>query len=100
MINVYLDDMRRCPEGFVLARNVEECVTLIDECDIHICSLDFDLGWGQPTGLEVAKHIVISGKYPKTIYLHTSSDIGRLQMYQTLYPNLPDGVKLFNHAMR
>jgi hypothetical protein len=100
MINLYLDDMRRCPDGFVLAKNVEECIAILDKNEVNICSLDFDLGWGQPTGFEVAKHIVLSGRYPKEIYLHTSSDLGRVQMYQTLYQNLPDGVKLYNHAMR
>jgi hypothetical protein len=100
MINLYLDDMRRCPEGFVLAKNVEECISLLDESDVQICSLDFDLGWGQPTGHEVAKHIASSGRFPREIYLHTSSDYGRGQMYQTLSASLPEGVKLYNHPMR
>ncbi|WP_270172500.1 cyclic-phosphate processing receiver domain-containing protein [Paenibacillus sp. SYP-B4298] len=94
MIHLYLDDYRRCPTGFVLALNAEECILLLDQEEIGILSLDFDLGWGEPTGMEVAKHIVSSGRYPQEIYLHTSSPAGKMKMYQHLSQHAPEGVLL------
>ncbi|MDQ6418088.1 cell division protein FtsJ [Paenibacillus sp. LHD-117] len=99
MIHVYLDDYRKCPDGFVLARNAEECKLLIDTETIDILSLDYDLGWGQPTGDEVVRHIVSSGKYPNRIYLHTSSASGRIQMYHLLSASLPQHSQLFGGPM-
>ncbi|MGG1636442.1 cyclic-phosphate processing receiver domain-containing protein [Paenibacillus sp. FSL K6-3182] len=99
MIHVYLDDYRTCPKGFVLASNAEECKQLIDLEEIDILSLDYDLGWSQPTGYEVVRHIVETGRYPSQIYLHTSSAAGRMQMYHMLSTNAPAETKLFNGPM-
>lgn len=99
MIHVYLDDFRRCPKGFVLAKNAEECNLLIDHESIDILSLDFDLGWNEPTGLEVVKHIVSTRKFPKQIYLHSSSLAGRQQMYALLMKHIPEGVQLYGTPM-
>jgi hypothetical protein len=99
MIHVYLDDYRRCPDGFVLARNAEECKLLIDAEQIDVLSLDYDLGWSQPTGDEVVRHIVSAGKFPKRIYLHTSSASGRTMMYHALSSAIPVDTQLFGGPM-
>lgn len=99
MIHVYLDDYRRPPAGFTLARSADECILLLAEAEVDILSLDFELGWDQPTGLNVAKYIVDSGRYPRRIYLHTSSTAGRMQMYAMLAANVPDGVELYGGPM-
>lgn len=99
MIHVYLDDFRACPPGFVLARHAEECLLLLQEYEVDVLSLDYDLGWGAPNGLEVVRGIVSSGAYPKRIFLHTSSDAGRRQMYEMLYQQKPDHVTLVNGPM-
>ncbi|UUZ79253.1 hypothetical protein LJK88_29170 [Paenibacillus sp. P26] len=96
MIHVYLDDYRPCPKGFALARNAEECILLLTECDVDILSLDYDLGWGQPNGMQVVGRILETGRFPRRIYLHTSSDGGRMNMYQSLYTARPEGVQVFN----
>jgi hypothetical protein len=94
MIHVYLDDFRRCPIGFVLAKSAEECKLLIDHEAIDILSLDYDLGWNEPTGMEVVHHLVTTKKFPKQIYLHSSSLAGRQQMYGLLMKHIPDDVTL------
>jgi len=99
MINVYLDDIRPCPKGFVLARSAEECMLLLRESKIDILSLDHDLGWSQPTGFDVAKYIVDKQKFPREIYLHTSSEIGRSNMFQLLYRHKPEGTKVHMFGM-
>lgn len=99
MIHVYLDDMRPCPRGFVLARTVRECICLLEECEVDVLSLDHDLGWDEPNGFEVVKHMVLHELYPKEIYLHTSSVIGRMKMFQLLYQRKPEHVKVHNAAI-
>jgi hypothetical protein len=99
VIHVYLDDARRCPKGFVLARNAEECMLLLQEEEVDILSLDYDLGWNQPTGGEVARFIASSGKFPKRIFLHTSSQLGKIKMYELLRQTKPDGVMLYDGPM-
>ena len=99
MINVYLDDLRPCPKGFILARNIRECITLLEEYEIGILSLDHDLGWNEPTGYEVAKYMTDHGKYAREIYLHTSSSIGCTNMFQLLQKHKPEFVKVHPFAM-
>jgi len=99
MIHVYLDDFRYCPEGFVLAINAEECKLLIDHEQIDILSLDYDLGWNEPTGYEVVKHLMKTGKYPRCIYLHTSSMYGKQQMYEALRQQVPASYELYARPM-
>ncbi|HTG72046.1 MAG TPA: cyclic-phosphate processing receiver domain-containing protein [Candidatus Udaeobacter sp.] len=99
MIHVYLDDYRVCPKGFVLASNAEECKQLLDLETVGILSLDYDLGWAQPTGYEVVRHIVETGRYPEQIYLHTSSAAGRMQMYDMLSTSAPAETRLYNGPM-
>lgn len=43
-MNVYVDDLRDCPEGFTIARTFEEAVTLLEQHEVDILSLDHDLG--------------------------------------------------------
>jgi hypothetical protein len=99
MINVYLDDYRPCPTGFTPAKNAEECKLLLEHEEVDILSLDYDLGWGQPTGLEVARYIVESGRYPRSIYFHTSSPEGRTQMVHLLLKHAPSHVNIHNGPM-
>jgi len=97
MIHVFLDDYRPCPPGFVAAKSAEECILLLEEEEVDILSLDYDLGWGNPTGLDVVRYIAESGRYPRRIYMHSSSPSGRERMYQVLRSALPPDVHL-SHA--
>ncbi|MBG9736233.1 cyclic-phosphate processing receiver domain-containing protein [Paenibacillus alvei] len=100
MIHVFLDDYRRCPEGFVLARNAEECLLLLEQEQVGILSLDHDLGADEKTGTDLVREIVLRGLYPQTaIYLHTSSVLGRKRMFEMLYANKPEHVQLSNGPM-
>ncbi|WP_248925593.1 cyclic-phosphate processing receiver domain-containing protein [Paenibacillus hamazuiensis] len=99
MIRVFLDDMRRCPEGFVLAKDAAECILLLEQCEVEVLSLDYDLGPGQPTGLEVVMHMVRKRLFPREIYLHTSSASGRVSMFNLLYAHKPEGTVLYNHPI-
>ena len=92
MIHVYLDDVRPCPRGFVVARSAEECLLVLSASEVDILSLDFELGYGERNGLAVVHGIILSGKYPKQIYVHSSSMLGRAQMVHELRASNPPGV--------
>ncbi|SET32775.1 cyclic-phosphate processing receiver domain-containing protein [Paenibacillus sp. NFR01] len=96
MIHVYMDDLRKRPPGFTLARTTEECLLLLRECEIGVLSLDYDMGPEDVSGGEVARKMVLEGLYPREIYLHTSSALGRKAMYETLYPAVPLETSLYS----
>jgi len=87
--------MRPCPQGFVLARNVAECVLLLAECEVDVLSLDYDLGGGPAeTGLDVVRWLIAERKFPRRLYLHSSSREARMRMYHMLYAAKPDSLLL------
>ncbi|OKP84711.1 cell division protein FtsJ [Paenibacillus helianthi] len=96
MINLFMDDYRKRPEGFALARSTEECLMLLRECEVELLSLDYDMGPDDYSGSEVAKRIILEKLFPREIYLHTSSLQGRREMYEILYPAIPADVGLHN----
>lgn len=87
-INIYLDDLRVCPENFVLAKNIDEAIELIKSNKIGIMSLDHDLGNvnGEilPTGYDFVKYICENGIECDAIFIHTDNSVGRENMYETL----------------
>lgn len=94
MIHVFMDDIRPRPQGFTLARTAEECLLLLELEEVGILSLDHDMGYGQPNGLEVVKEIVLRSLFPREVYLHSSSMVARSQMFQLLYAYRPEGVSI------
>ncbi|KRE93186.1 cell division protein FtsJ [Paenibacillus sp. Soil766] len=100
MIHVYLDDSRPCPQGFVGAKDATECIELLQECEVDLLSLDHDLGWmSKQTGMDVVIWLIQQRKFPRTIYIHTSSSSACTQMYQMLYAAKPDQMELYAHRM-
>jgi len=88
-INLYLDDKRDCPEGFVIARTMDEAIELMKTHKVHILSLDHDLGEDKnkellPTGYDFVKYFCGNGLYADKIYIHTYNPRGREDMYETL----------------
>ena len=88
-INLYLDDLRDCPEGFVIARTVEAAIYYLENYQINILSLDHDLGVDEqgnlhPTGYDLVKYICEKGLRAEKIYIHTDNSVGRENMYNTL----------------
>jgi len=88
-INLYLDDKRACPEGFVIARTMDEAIKLMEQHDVDILSLDHDLGEDEnkellPTGYDFVKYFCANGLYADRIYIHTYNPRGREDMYETL----------------
>lgn len=89
-INLYLDDLRNIPQGFVGVKTVEEAINFIQNSQVHILSLDHDLGMDeqgelQKTGYDLVKYFCEHGIRPANkIYLHADNVVGKENMYQTL----------------
>lgn len=88
-MNVYVDDLRDCPEGFIIARTFEEAVALLEQHEVDILSLDHDLGEDGEgnlllTGYDLVKYFCEHGLRANKIYLHTDNPVGRENMYETL----------------
>ncbi|WP_277674482.1 cyclic-phosphate processing receiver domain-containing protein [Piscibacillus halophilus] len=88
-INLYVDDLRDCPEGFTIARNIDEALHYLNNFNVNILSLDHDLGEDSkgnllPTGYDLVKIFCEKGLRANKIYLHTDNGVGRENMYHTL----------------
>lgn len=88
-INLYVDDLRDCPDGYIIARNIEEAIYYLRNYNVQILSLDHDLGEDRegnllPTGYDLVKYICENGLRAEKIYLHTDNGVGRQNMFQTL----------------
>jgi hypothetical protein len=94
VINVYLDDLRPCPKGFILAKNAEECIKLLQEYKVDVMSMDHDLGWDEMNGTDLAHELCRLNLYANEIYLHSSSMVGRMNMYKCFVEHKPDFVKV------
>lgn len=84
-INLYLDDLRKCPEGFEIARTMEEAIELMKNNEVHILSLDHDLGEDKegkllPSGMDFVDFFIEHGYHADKIYLHTDNPVGRANM--------------------
>lgn len=89
MINVYLDDLRDVPVGYVLVKNIADLKDIFEKVDVNKLSLDHDLGENEngdllETGYDFVKYFCEKGLYCKEIFIHTDNVVGRLNMYETL----------------
>jgi hypothetical protein len=103
MINIYMDDCRDCPNGFLLARTTQECLDLMNEHkgNVSILSLDHDMSDNDNDGYWCVKEIVDRGLYSESIYFHTANPVGRSNMYHYFknaieHNILPKNIKLYN----
>ena len=88
-INLYVDDLRINPDGFLVARSYEDAIIMLKRYNINILSLDHDLGLDlngdlAKTGYDLVKYICQNEVNIKKIYIHTDNPVGRENMYKTL----------------
>ncbi|EJS66780.1 hypothetical protein CN425_18435 [Bacillus cereus] len=83
-MNVYMDDQRSCPFGYVLATTVESAIQIVRDCEVTILSLDFNMGWRQSNGLDFVDAFCEEGLYVKEIHFHTNDVIGMHKMRQRI----------------
>ena len=54
MINIFMDDLRDCPDGFILVKTVSQLIYKLDELkeldqEVNIIRVDHDRGENEPT---------------------------------------------------
>ena len=108
-INLYVDDLRKCPNGFVLAKSVKEAISYLENYKVEILSLDHDLGCDennviQSTGYDLVKYICENGLRVEKIYIHTDNSVGRDNMYYTLLGAqkrgfISEDIKIYNYSI-
>ncbi|MBJ8103941.1 MULTISPECIES: cyclic-phosphate processing receiver domain-containing protein [Bacillus cereus group] len=83
-MNVYMDDQRSCPYGYLLATTVESALQFVRINKVNILSLDFNMGWRQKNGAEFVEAFCREGLYVNEIHLHTNDVIGMHKMKQRI----------------
>ncbi len=75
-MNVYMDDRRPCPYGFVLAETVEQALWLVRTNEVSVLSLDYNMGFRKKNGLDFVNAFCQEGLFVKEIQLHSNDIIG------------------------
>jgi len=90
-INIWLDNSRPVPDGWIGVKTAAACIGKImslnlDKVEFDILSLDHDLGEGNPTGTDFCKSFIKHpDRFPNTIYLHTANPKGKERMEELLF---------------
>jgi hypothetical protein len=82
---LYLDDVRRTPDGWERVYSAQECIDKLSTRRVEIVSLDHDLGDGVPSGYDVMKwiekQVFTDPTYtPPSIIFHTDNPAGKENM--------------------
>lgn len=93
-VKIYMDDLRPCPKGFLLARTTTECIRLLTEHkgNVEILSLDHDMTLQDNDGTWVVHAMIDNELYADKVYLHTANGEGRITMYSWLTNAVKHGV--------
>ncbi|MBO1624252.1 cyclic-phosphate processing receiver domain-containing protein [Bacillus arachidis] len=83
-MNVYMDDQRPSPFGYVLVTTVEAALKIVREYDVSLLSLDYNMGWRQKNGLDFLEVFCMEGLHVKEIHLHTNDSIGMQYMLERI----------------
>jgi hypothetical protein len=83
-ISVFLDDVRKAPEGYVLAETIDECIELLQNFDIEHLSLDHDLLSKTRNGLMLVQKMVKEKLFAKRITIHSANSVGGKAMFNCL----------------
>jgi hypothetical protein len=91
-IQLWLDDWRTPPDGWVWVKRADTAIALIEEGEVDAVDLDFDLSVSDKTGatgLDVAKAITKyamdgEGKEIRRLQIHSESPEGKKQLKREL----------------
>lgn len=86
-MKLWLDDVRPCPQGWVLARSVNEAIALIESvpaAEFEFASLDHDLGDFADDGgdgYKLTRWMLEFSKFPsRGIRVHSANNVGAKNM--------------------
>ncbi len=82
--NVFLDDVRSCPDGFMLVRDADACLDMLNHHLIYHLSLDYDLVDKYKNGYYLVEQMVKNHLYADHIIIHSANASGSKKMYNYL----------------
>lgn len=87
-MKIYLDDVRDCPDGYILCRTAEEAIEYIKTGKVKFISFDHDLGEVPLSGYDVATFIENMVQQKEISCpcwsIHSSNPIGRKRIQQAM----------------
>ena len=89
-VRLYLDDSRPFPAGYEGCRSIETAqqLLLINRCEL--ISLDYNLGFKRPTGLDLLRWMKENNVFVPRINIHSTHPLGRILMWRYAKENFPD----------
>ncbi len=81
---MFLDDYRHCPQGYILAKDIDECIDLLLNFSIAHLSLDHDLESKTRNGLMLVQFMVEKQLFAERITIHSANAVGGKEMYKYL----------------
>ncbi|MGM0845136.1 MAG: cyclic-phosphate processing receiver domain-containing protein [Bacillota bacterium] len=83
-INVFLDDIRKAPEGYILIETIDECLNLLKNNPIEHLSLDHDLLNKTRNGTMLVEIMVHERLFADRITIHSANSVRGRGMYKSL----------------
>ena len=78
---LYLDDLRDCPSGYVLARSSAEAIDILKEKGMpSLISFDHDLGNDEDTAMVFLKWLSANYDEVPAYFVHSANPIGALNI--------------------
>lgn len=83
-MKIFLDDLRKPPDGWLHVLTAGYCILLLNSQDVDEISLDHDLGLEDETGYDVLlwieEQVITKGYIPPKIKIHTANISARHKM--------------------
>lgn len=83
-IDIFMDDYRECPDGYVFVETIDECLQLLRLFSIHHLSLDHDLASRQRNGSMLIDIMIDQGLSADRITVHSANASCGKSMYNRL----------------
>ncbi len=87
---LYLDDIRPKPDNFILVRDYNECIILLENGVFELVSLDYSLGFDSHTGYDVLLWLNQHPEHlPEKIRVHSTHSYGKKLMEDYIVKHFP-----------
>lgn len=83
-LNVFLDDVRCCPEGFVFVESVESCIDMLDQHTISLLSINHELQHNSQVILDLLEYMVKHHVFVDHVIVHSSDCVYGKRLYNYL----------------
>jgi hypothetical protein len=83
-ISVFLDDIRKAPDGYILTETIDECLNLMKNNHIEHLSLDHDLLNKTRNGTMLVEIMLNERLFANRITIHSANSVRGRGMYNSL----------------